>query len=72
MAEAIDPEPPEATPPEATPEDAHDAGERIERRVEGLSEKEVAELEARIRDKGRPYDREEQARQIVQRAAQGT
>ena len=67
MADAIDPE-----PPDATPEDPHVAGERIERRVEGLSEDEVAELEARIREKGRPYDREEQARKLVKRAPQGT
>jgi hypothetical protein len=66
MAGAIDPEPPDATPDDPV------AGERIERHVQGLSDKEVAELEARIRDNRRPYDREEQAKEIVQRAVRGT
>jgi hypothetical protein len=65
MADAIDPEPPEATP------EAADAGEPSERRPEALSEKEVAELEVRMRENRRPYDRDEQAKRIAERAAEG-
>jgi hypothetical protein len=65
MADAVDPQRPEATP------QAEEAGQRGERRVEGLSEREVAELEARIRENRRPYDRDERARAIAERGTQG-
>lgn len=56
-----DPEPPDATPEGAgdigpgpvDPRGDADAGERTERH---LSEEEVAQLQARIREKGRPYE----------------